>query len=423
MRQQDSQNKIADKKNKVPYKKYFSRVLNVIRGMWLSAGIPLATYQSNRGRLTSVSAYYQRILKSPIYTFIPAKWNELFIICMCKCGVDKGSKCECVRLLKIPKHVKTFFIDQCGPRLLTLQSINVNVPEQSEAADDVVMDEPQNVELGRPRHRNTMISVATETSAATTVDFVPTLSDESDYNRSQHEQNMDSSDEEMPLPLNVRQIKLTEFCYAFERAGISLRFAALLATSLLRDMGIDVVIDRHKISRELEICRENALKAYRNDDYLKCIFFDGKKENTLVQKILDGQPRNVVEKLEHISILKEPGSKFIGYATTEKADSETSFNSIRDYLAQENFLTDFLVAIGADGTPTNTGNKNGIISRLEKELKRPLQWLICLFHFNELPFRTLFIKLDGPSQSPNLFSGNIGKVLHTVETVQVNIQI
>lgn len=50
-------------------------------------------------------------------------------------------------------------------------------------------------------------------------------------------------------------------------------------------------------------------------------------------------------------------------------------------------------AIGCDGTVVNTRNNNGVISLIENEIGRPLQWLVCLFHGNEfflpsfLPFR------------------------------------
>ena len=40
-----------------------------------------------------------------------------------------------------------------------------------------------------------------------------------------------------------------------------------------------------------------------------------------------------------------------------------------------------------DGTNNNTGKSNGIIRKLEENLGRPLHWLVCLLHCNELPFR------------------------------------
>ncbi|GBN82106.1 hypothetical protein AVEN_111204-1 [Araneus ventricosus] len=50
-------------------------------------------------------------------------------------------------------------------------------------------------------------------------------------------------------------------------------------------------------------------------------------------------------------------------------------------------LDDFsnLILLGCDGTVVNTGVFNGVIHRLELKLQRPIQWIICLLHFNELP--------------------------------------
>lgn len=63
------------------------------------------------------------------------------------------------------------------------------------------------------------------------------------------------------------------------------------------------------------------------------------------------------------------------------------------------------------GTPVNTGHERGIIRKLEEKLQRPLQWNICLLHFNELPLKHLFQKIDGRAIGPETFSGPIGRKL------------
>ena len=52
-----------------------------------------------------------------------------------------------------------------------------------------------------------------------------------------------------------------------------------------------------------------------------------------------------------------------------------------------------VVSVSADGCPANTGNTNGAIRLIEELLGRPVQWLICTLHQNELIFRHLFIAL------------------------------
>lgn len=44
-------------------------------------------------------------------------------------------------------------------------------------------------------------------------------------------------------------------------------------------------------------------------------------------------------------------------------------------------------------------------------MEKPLQWFICLLHANELPFRHLFIHLDGATSGPSAYTGKIVKHL------------
>lgn len=76
-------------------------------------------------------------------------------------------------------------------------------------------------------------------------------------------------------------------------------------------------------------------------------------------------------------------------------------------------------AIGCDGTVVNTGKDNGVIRLFEKNLQRPLQWIICMFHLNELPLRHLFNKLDGSTIGPSSSIGPIGKLIENCEKLPV----
>ena len=61
-----------------------------------------------------------------------------------------------------------------------------------------------------------------------------------------------------------------------------------------------------------------------------------------------------------------------------------------------------------------TGKFNGFIRNLEELLNKPLQWIICLLHTNELPLCHTFIYLDGTTNSRATFTGPIGKKLSGV---------
>ncbi|GBM70647.1 hypothetical protein AVEN_206868-1 [Araneus ventricosus] len=68
-----------------------------------------------------------------------------------------------------------------------------------------------------------------------------------------------------------------------------------------------------------------------------------------------------------------------------------------------------LEVAGCDGIVTNTGWENGAINRIENHVGRPVQWSICILHFNELPFRHIFQHIDRQATGPKSFSGPIGQ--------------
>ena len=56
----------------------------------------------------------------------------------------------------------------------------------------------------------------------------------------------------------------------------------------------------------------------------------------------------------------------------------------------------------------------GCIASLEPLLQRPLQWIICLLHCNELPLWHVFKALNGTTKSPDSFAGVIGSHLNGI---------
>ena len=68
---------------------------------------------------------------------------------------------------------------------------------------------------------------------------------------------------------------------------------------------------------------------------------------------------------------------------------------------------------------TNTGWKICVIRNLELKLGCPLQWFICLLHFNEFTLTYLFEIVDSDTTGPTSFSEKIGKKLIDFETFPV----
>ena len=60
-----------------------------------------------------------------------------------------------------------------------------------------------------------------------------------------------------------------------------------------------------------------------------------------------------------------------------------------------------------------------MIAGFEQHFGRPLQWLVCQLHGNELHLMHLLIKLDGPTTGQMCFTGKIGKKLQNCEQLPV----
>ena len=60
--------------------------------------------------------------------------------------------------------------------------------------------------------------------------------------------------------------------------------------------------------------------------HLQSLYFDGRKDQMITQKLINGRmhERTVVE--EHIALIKEPQSKYIGHFAASTGSSQSLFN-------------------------------------------------------------------------------------------------
>lgn len=230
--------------------------------------------------------------------------------------------------------------------------------------------------------------------------------------------------------LKTKQMRLSLSATALtsDRFGVSDRATAAIASSVLKDVGLvtdsntSLIVDRSKIRREKEKCRAKLITSDKvtgqiND--LMCVYFDGRMDDTLVLIEKGCKRHQTVRKEEHISVIKEPGSKYLCHLVpTSKTGKDTAF-CIVDHFEENGIDPSNIVVVGSDGTSTNTGWKNGAIKYVEMRLQRPVQWAICLLHFNELPLRHLVEALDGKTSGPQSFNGPLGKQLAHCESLPV----
>ena len=81
--------------------------------------------------------------------------------------------------------------------------------------------------------------------------------------------------------------------------------------------------------------------------------------------------RTVVE--EHVILIKEPQSEYIGHFAASTGSIQSLFNGIIGYCASNELSLDDVAAIECDGTAVNTGCRGGVIKRLKDHLNKPLQ--------------------------------------------------
>ena len=178
---------------------------------------------------------------------------------------------------------------------------------------------------------------------------------------------------------------------------------------LLNKILLGIINDQNRL-RPTKILRQFRKYGVRLSNYtvdaggLLCLMFDGRKDFTLSRL-----GRHVVKE-EHIVILEEPGSIYKDNITPKSGKAVDIADDLMTFIKKTSSKKTLRV-IGADGTAVNTGCENGVITLLERKLRRPLQWVICMLHLNELPLRHLFKLMDGSTSGPSSFKGPIGCVI------------
>ena len=172
-----------------------------------------------------------------------------------------------------------------------------------------------------------------------------------------------------------------------------------------------MVIDPSKIRRK----RQKSRKSLQSNAITRVegLYFDGRKDKTRNQIIKGDQFHPITETEEHIVLIREPDSEYLGHLKTSSGTILHLTRSILDFVDvdQKKIDTSTLVAIGFDDTIVNTGLRRGVFRLLEEYFKKSMHCFVCLLHTNELPLRYLLVHLDGVTHGPNSFSGASGKQL------------
>jgi hypothetical protein len=389
-------------------------VATQVEDAWYKASIPIIEHRTILARIKAYHEKYRNILKpyesrknvdSYKYKLLEFQ-NEskkLFDIATCKCKTYDNCLCEKDR--KVPLKERVFLSDQRTIRSMMIGTIDRNTTKKNE----------NNIDRKLKREIYEKNMVTPDTNKPITSSNVKNVS----QTENQVSQNSTPQILSNTTVINSTSTKVFPVvARTLDRYGVSDRVGAAIVSATLQDIGLITqndtsnVVDRSKIRRARSKKRTTVIEAssLNIEEGLLGLFYDGRKDKTL---FYDDNRRRVLNE-EHISLVKEPGSEYIGHIHVETGDAKTIARHIISFLTLKSINYQNILAIGCDGTAVNTGNKAGVIRILEENFQKPLQWLVCQLHANELILRHLFNHLDGNSSGPKTFTGPIGKSLYNI---------
>ena len=393
-------------KKEPTYKEIEGVVVAKLIEIWAKSSIPTVEPKRMKVMLQTYHLKCKNLLKS--HPKIPKnKLKEfrleskvLFDISACKCR--DFLTCTCPKTKKIPVREQSFVTDQRTTRQMMIGGIDVGTTKQiTKALKRKLLREKS--ESKRIKVAETCTEKLNSTSESECV--------QSDCEeQSQMQLRTSNIKMESNTSIAVDYTLLSKTC---DRFRVSDRAGAAIASAVLH-ASCSQVIDKSKLRRERKRTRDKIVLR-QTISQIPALYFDGRKDQTLTMCEKNGKKyrRRILE--EHISLIKEPDSEFLGYITPASGTAKCIEQEIFNFLLNSESLIDNFIAIGCDGTNVNVGKYGGIIRMLEKRLNRPLQWIICLLHMNELPFRHLFEYIDGSTSGPQTFAGTIGKELENCE--------
>lgn len=396
-------------KNKnIPFRDQKKTTINVlvplISSIWTQSSIPFVSEYRIEQKIEKLIERHNLLIKNknkPNFEckrqeFLNSLSSNLFDIARCKCTVT----CLCDKQNKVPKHELSFLEDQKHERKMFIGSLDKLTTKKNLLR----IEKQEKIEKKQKAVENTGLNIKRrrERSREYSFDQIPSTSGENAQCR---------------LDLGAVALECDRFMVS-DRAASRIVSAAFESIGEVSEEKKLNVVDRSKIRRERKRIRKEISHKTKIHS-LQSIFFDGRRDETLVSLSIDGAlyPRKIKE--EHIAIVEEPFSQYVGHVAVERGTAEIIVDSMMDFFEQKDINLDQVNIIGCDGTNVNVGRNNGIIVKLEERFNRPMQWCICLLHLNEVLLRHIFETLDGKTSGPKSYTGDIGKKLLDCEKKRI----
>lgn len=409
------------------FKDISSKVVDHIVNAWDKASIPTVSRRRIEALFKSFYDNYGKILKSfrknqcteNKLDHFKSGANIIIDICSCKCR--DFNNCHCVMDKKVPAIEREFLTDQRTSRKMIMGS--VDRPVTAKLNKRLTRSLTEESFASEPSTSGQVCSEIITESCSHSESESTTSSTASDFEPSQSTIRRIINHDNQPSRLQVENVAL--MC---DKMGVSDRAAAVLVSSALEEAGVmdetnkdHYVVDRHKIRRARKRKRSKLSEGATVSDTekLQSVFFDERKDLTKVKECVSGKTYITSIKEEHISLIEEPNSNFLGHITPPSGSARDIASTILSFFKDNGTDMSAVVAVGCDGTAVNTGFKGGVVRLLEENMKKPLQWIVCLLHCNELPLRHLINNIDGKTTGPASFKGPIGSKLNECEKLPI----
>lgn len=320
----------------------FAIVCDEIYNIWTTASIPIVS----KKRIIQLlqENYFEKYLKLKRYPkrkrndsfdnklkcFLESS-KKLFDVAACKC--TSFESCSCIKHKKVPVNERSFLLDQRNYRKMVISGVDKKETDklmkrhQRQIKESIrAARNPNSIQETGPVESNCDGGLTRESSPDS--DLITEASQTNIPARVTPSTSTTTNRNTLSLPT------VGKIC---DRYGISSRSAAAIASAVLTDIGfvasddLSLVVDKNKIRRARSKARVETSKDVSNI-IVKSIYFDGRKDKTLVnQKIGDRYHRKEIS-VEHVSILAEPGSIYLGHVTPDRSTAKGIVASITTLL-------------------------------------------------------------------------------------------
>lgn len=386
-----------NEKQNISFKEVTPYVTDKIIEIWHNFPLPILQRKSIHKKLGRFLDQHHGVIKNKhmqphLLADFRVLLGTLFWVSKCTCDL-LTSNCTCYN---VPLFMKSFIVDQLTHRRMTISQFVETIPQPT-------------------------ISTEMQTQGLSSDDTwepsIPTGAASMDY---------EEEGEPAARGPYTQNVTLSNFAIKCDRYGVSHRAAAALASGLMKDLNIKdkndqmLIVDKNKVQRERNRCRNEALKKRLDTSTLLAFAFDSRKDETLVSEMIHNKLHTRKIKEPHMVVVREPNSTYLGYIISTEETAEAKCHQLIDFFGKNDISLDSLVAILSNGEPVNTGVRGGIIRLFEQHLKRSLHWCVCLLHFNELPLRHLYDALEkSVTTGPGTSTGQLSALLANCDTIQV----